>query len=101
MLDRVGNVDALPVDPGGSQAFVEQLSRRPHERLARQVLLVPRLLADEHQLSSRRSLAEHGLGGVLPEAASSAGAGGPSEARARSTPAKPRVPSHTVIAARL
>src|SRR6059058_3746512 len=47
VLDDVGDVDLAPVDASVLERLVEELSGRPDERLALQVLLVARLLADE------------------------------------------------------
>ena len=91
------SVDSAQVRRQAALGKIEPPS--PDERLARQVLLVPRLLAHEHQLSSRRSLAENGLGGVLPEVAGLAGGGGLSEVRDLATLGNRRAPSHKVIVA--
>ena len=61
VLDRVGDVDPPPVDAGLFQRHVQQLSRWPDERPADDVLLIARLLADEHDLGVVRSFTEHGL----------------------------------------
>ena len=51
MLDRVGQVHAPDRDAGLSSARRSSPARRADERPRRQVLLVARLLADEHQHS--------------------------------------------------
>src|SRR5690348_2483553 len=48
VLDRVRDVDLPAVDPREIERLVEQAPRRPDERAALLVLLVARLLADEH-----------------------------------------------------
>ena len=55
--------------PASSSASSKQLPGRPDERAARLVLLVARLLADEHHLGARRALAEDDLRPGLPEVA--------------------------------
>ncbi len=67
MLDRVGDVDRLAIDAGVFQRLVQEMSRRPDERLAREIFLIARLLTDEHEFGARRSLAEYGLGRVSVE----------------------------------
>lgn len=61
VLDRVRDVGGAAVDPGFVEGAVEQLRGRPDERRAGPVLLVARLLADEHHLARHLPLAEHGL----------------------------------------
>jgi hypothetical protein len=75
MLDRIGDVDLLPVDAGLLERPVEHLARRADERLAGEIFLVAGLLADQHDRGGGRSFAEHGLGGVLPQRTGAAGAG--------------------------
>jgi hypothetical protein len=65
-LDRVGDVDFQPVDTGIVEDLVEHLAGRTNERLARNVLLIARLLTDENDAGVFGSFAEHGLGGVSP-----------------------------------
>jgi hypothetical protein len=73
VLDRVGDVGPRPVDPGLGQRVVEHPAGGPDERGAGEVLLVARLLADEHHLGAGRPLAEDHLGGVAVEVAGGAG----------------------------
>ena len=61
-----------PVDAGLREGAVEQLAGRADERAAGEILLVARLLADEHDARVERAFAEHGLGGVLVEMAAGA-----------------------------
>src|SRR6266511_6359305 len=72
MLDDVRHVDLAAVDPSVLEGLVQELAGRADERLARQVLLVARLLADEHHLGLARALTEDGLGGGLVEVAGGA-----------------------------
>ena len=58
--------------PGALEPLVQDAPRRTHERVALDVLAVAGLLADQHQPGVARALAEHRLGGVLPELARSA-----------------------------
>ena len=62
MLDRVGDVGALAVDSRLRERAIEQLPGRPDERTPGQILLIARLLADEHDLRVERPFAEHRLG---------------------------------------
>ena len=50
VLDHVRHVRERAVDAGLCHRLAEQLAGRADERLARAVLLVARLLADEHHL---------------------------------------------------
>src|SRR5688572_13314887 len=56
VLDRVGHVRRPAVDAGFGQPLVEHPPRRSDEGPPGQVLLVARLLADEHQLGPRGAL---------------------------------------------
>jgi hypothetical protein len=67
VLDRVGEIDALPVDSGGCQCLVEQFARRSHEGLALAILPVARLLTDEHEFGAGITRAEHDVVGVFPQ----------------------------------
>ncbi len=69
MLDCVGHVDALAVNAGLGEGAVEHLSGRTDERLALQVFLIARLLADKHHRCVRGPFAKDGLGCVLIERA--------------------------------
>ena len=60
------------VDAGFFQRAVEHLPGGTDERLAGEVFLVARLLADQHDPRGRRAFAEHGLGRVLVERAGAA-----------------------------
>ncbi len=76
MLDDVGDIGELAVDPGFLERPVEQLSGGPDERPAGEVLLVAGLLADEHQPGLWPSFAEDGLRARLPEVTAFAPLGG-------------------------
>src|SRR5688572_5971009 len=67
VLHRIGDIDGAAIDAGLDEGVVEELARRPDERLARSVLLVAWLLADEHDVGCARAFAEDGLGADLPE----------------------------------
>ena len=69
MLDRIGDVDGRRGRSRPSPAPRRTVGRRAHERPAGQVLLVARLLADEHDGGIERPLAEHRLGAELVEVA--------------------------------
>jgi L-alanine-DL-glutamate epimerase-like enolase superfamily enzyme len=67
MLDHVGDVDIVMRDARSLQAAVEDAAGGADERMALNVLLVPRLLTDQHQARVLRTLAHHGLRGTFPE----------------------------------
>ena len=69
VLDRIGDVDAAAIDAGLDQRAVEQLAGGADERPSLPVLLVTRLLADEHHRRIGWPFAEHGLGRVGPQRA--------------------------------
>ena len=84
VLDRVRDVGRTAVDPDRLERLVEDAPRRADERLARAVLLVARLLADEHRGRVHRPLPEHRLGADLPQvAALTAGGGLPQRGQAQ------------------
>ena len=64
MLDRVGHIGAAAVDAGLLDAAVEHLAGRADKRVAGEVFAVAWLLADEHDRSPPRPLAEYGLRGI-------------------------------------
>ncbi len=72
VLHGVGHVGLAPLDPSLGQGPVQHPAGRTDEGLARQVLLVARLLADEHHRGVGRPLARNTLGGVGPEVAAAA-----------------------------
>src|SRR5581483_2328278 len=72
VLDGVRDVGLRPVDARLLERPVEQLAGRPDERLAREILLVSRLLADEQHLGVSGALAEDGLRRVPVEVAPAA-----------------------------
>ena len=76
VLDGVRHVGLVARDAGRLEPLVELPAGRPHERLAGEVLLVARLLADEHHARPLQALAEDGLGGAAPEVAAAAVGGG-------------------------
>src|SRR6476469_7161028 len=59
MLDRVREVHRFPIDAGLLERGVEQLAGRTDERMPHLLLLVARLLADEHHRRGLRALPEH------------------------------------------
>src|SRR5437660_3085713 len=67
VFDGVGHIDARTIDAGLRERAVEHRTGRTDEWLAGQILLVARLLADEHDGRVRGAFAEHGLGRVLVE----------------------------------
>jgi hypothetical protein len=61
VLHQVGDVDVAAVESGFVDRAIEHAARRPDERPAGAVLLVARLLADQHDAGVIRSLPEDGL----------------------------------------
>src|SRR4051812_36616436 len=61
VLDDVGDVDEAAIDAGFLQRAIEQLARRSEERMPREIFRVARLLADHHDVRSRRSFTEDRL----------------------------------------
>ena len=68
----VRDVDAGSIDAGVRERTVQQLAGGPDKRMARQVFLIARLLADEHQLGLARAFAEDRLCPEFPEIAAAA-----------------------------
>ena len=81
MFHDVRHVHHRAIDAGVLERLVEQLSGRPDERLALQVLLVAGLLADEDDVRLRGALAEDGLRPGLVERAGGAARRGFAELR--------------------
>ncbi len=75
MLDRIGQVQRGAVDAEFGQGTVQQLAGRPCKGPATQVLGIAGLLADHHHPRVGRALAEHHLGGRLPQRALPAASG--------------------------
>jgi hypothetical protein len=61
MLDGVGDIDSAAIDASVTQRVVENLSGRPDKWPTQKILLITRLLADQHDRRMDRSLAEHDL----------------------------------------
>src|SRR5690606_6431951 len=86
VLHGVGDEGFAAVNAGVFQRPVEQASGGSDERMTRAVLLVPRLLADEHDSRPPPPLTRHRLGGAGIERAARAlflGFGEPAEAADR------------------
>ncbi len=73
VLDGIGDIDAVPRNAHFFESLIKDLTGRSDEGTTRQILLVARLFADEHDPGIRRSLAEHRLGRLLVERAATAG----------------------------
>lgn len=69
VLDGVGEIDRLAVEASRRQRLVQHAPGGPDEGTARHVLAVARLLADEHDGSRHRPLAEYRLRRVAIERA--------------------------------
>src|SRR3954466_8007000 len=65
MLDRVGDEDAFPLDAGFFKGAVQNAARRTDEGQTGLILLITRLLADQHYRCAPRRLPGHRLAGVL------------------------------------
>jgi hypothetical protein len=61
VLDRVGDVDLVAIEPSLGEASIEELPGWTDERMALEVLTVTRLLTYDHHPSRGGALAEHGL----------------------------------------
>jgi len=70
---RIGDVGLAARNPGLLQCAVEQTTGGADERLAGDVLLVARLLADQHHRGMPRTFARHRMGGDLVDRAALAG----------------------------
>src|SRR5690606_17883666 len=66
-FEDVGDVNGLPRDPDLGEQLVQQVSRPADERLALEILVPPRRLADEHQSRVGPSHTEHDVGPSLCE----------------------------------
>jgi hypothetical protein len=64
MFDRVRQINLGTVDARLRQTPVQHAPRRADERVALEVLLIARLLADQHEPGPLRALAEHRPGRV-------------------------------------
>src|SRR5438045_3579111 len=69
MLHDVGDVHDSAIDPRLLERAIEQLAGGADERMTGEILLVARLLADQHDARAFRPFAEHGLRGVFPQIA--------------------------------
>ena len=72
MLDRIGDEHLAAVDAGIDDRAVEHAACRTDERMALSVLLVARLLADQHDLGVPRPFSRHNLRRVAIERAAGA-----------------------------
>jgi hypothetical protein len=72
MFDRIGDEHILARDPGALQCLIQDTAGRTNKWAAGQVLLVARLLADQHQTRSRAALTRHDLSAELVERAARA-----------------------------
>ena len=72
MLHGIGDKCLSARNAGVGERAIEQSSGRPDERLAGEVLLVARLLADQHHACAAGALARHRLGGICVQRAAPA-----------------------------
>lgn len=73
VLDDVGDINAVAVDSGFGERFVENVSCRPDEGMSETIFLISGLLAHEHDRGARGTFTEDGLRCVLPKIAGFAG----------------------------
>jgi hypothetical protein len=69
VLYRICHVDAGSIDSGLLERRVEQLPGWTDEGMSGPILLIARLLADEHHIRRLGPFAEHGLRRVHPKVA--------------------------------
>ena len=72
VLDGVGDVDLSAVNPGLFERCIEDRAGGTDERPPGDILLVARLLADEHDRGVERAFAEHRLGRIFVKVAADA-----------------------------
>ncbi len=75
MLHDVGDEDRLAIDPCRLERLVEDPAGRPDERSPFEILVVARLLADEHPARRHGPLPEDGLGRPRPQVTGSTAGG--------------------------
>ena len=73
VFDRVREIHAIPLETCRRQALVEDSAGRTHERTTFKVFFIAGLFSDQHQSVFRVASACHGLRGVPPQPAPSAG----------------------------
>src|SRR5690242_19686380 len=74
MLHRIGDVDSRALDTGRFEGGIEDPAGGADEGAPGELLLIARLLADQHHMSVGRTLAEYGLSRVLVKVATGAAA---------------------------
>src|SRR5207245_1377167 len=79
VLDRVGDVELLALEPRFGQRLVKHLAGRTDERRALPIFLIPRLFSDEHDPCGGRAPAEDGLRGVAVQIAAGTARGSRAE----------------------
>jgi hypothetical protein len=72
VLDRVGDIHSISVQPGLGHRAIEYRSRRADEGPAVAIFAISRLLADEDDVGSSRTGPKHRLRRVAPQRARSA-----------------------------
>jgi len=72
VLDRIGDESVFPCDAGIVECGIENAASRSDERLARQVLLVAGLFADQHEIGLFWTFARHRLRSIAIERTSPA-----------------------------
>src|SRR5438105_8353415 len=73
VLHGIRDVHVAALDPRFLEGAIEQLPRRTDERVASAILLVARLLADDHHAGILRSLAKDWLRSERPDTTATAG----------------------------
>src|SRR5579864_5647694 len=67
MFHHVRHVYFCSINASLDEGLIQEFPRRPNKRMTSPILLISRLLADEHDLSRRGSFTEDGLSSVPPE----------------------------------
>ena len=66
VLHHVRHVGGITIDAGLFESFVEQPTRRSDKRLAREILVIARLFAHQHDRGVPLALAKNRLSGAFP-----------------------------------
>lgn len=72
VLDRVGDVNRVAIDPRFLERAVENIPGRPDERFPGQIFSIAGLFAEQHESRAFAAFAEHGLGRIFVKRAGGA-----------------------------
>src|SRR5262249_55640319 len=67
MLHYVRHVDLFAIDTGFDKGSVQQPPRRPYKGFTAEILVVPGLFSNQHDLRSRAAFPKDSLGGIPPK----------------------------------